>query len=111
MDTQATYAELKQQIAELEKQAEAVRRAELAAVIADVKQKIADFGLTAADLGFAGAAGGAKHKAPKAAGVSLAAGEYRNPVTGETYAYRGRGRKPAWIAAMSEEEIGRCRVG
>jgi DNA-binding protein H-NS len=110
MSTHTTYAELKKQIAELEKQAETVRKAEQTALIADIKQKIAAFGLTAVDLGFAATSGGAKRKAPKAAGVSLAAGQYRNPATGETYAYRGRGRKPAWIAAMSAEEIARCKI-
>jgi len=111
MNTQATYAELKQQIAELERQAEAARQAELAAVIADVRQKIATFGLTAADLGLVAAPVAAKRKPPKAAtGVTLSAGRYRNPHTGETYEYGGRGRKPAWIAALSAEEIAGCRI-
>lgn len=107
--TQTTYEELKKQIAELERQAEAARRAELAALIADIKRKIATHGLTAADLGFASAP--AKRKAPKASsGVRLSAGRYRNPQTGEIYDYAGKGRKQAWIATMSAEEIARCRV-
>lgn len=107
--TQVTYEELKKQIAELERQAEAARQAERAVVIADVKQKIAAHGLTAADLGFVSSV--AKRKAPKVSpGARLAAGRYRNQKTGEIYEYAGKGRKQAWIAVMSAEEIERCRV-
>lgn len=101
-----TYKELKQQIAELERQAEAARQAELAEVVAEIRQKIADYGLTAADLGL----DSATRKTPPASGTPLQAGRYRNPQTGEIYAYGGRGRKPEWIAAMTAKDIARCRL-
>jgi len=40
----------------------------------------------------------------------MSTGRYRNPHTGETYEYGGRGRKPAWIATLSAEEIAGCRI-
>ncbi|MDP1654029.1 MAG: H-NS histone family protein [Rhodocyclaceae bacterium] len=111
MQQNHTYAELKQQIVELERQAEAARQAEVAAVVADIRRKIAEYGLTAADLGFGAASGAVKRKARQStSGARLTAGRYRNPQGGEIYEYQGRGRKPAWLAAMTAEEIDRCRI-
>lgn len=110
MSNQPTYEELKKQIADLERKAEEVRKAELAEVISAIRQKIAEFGLTAADLGFSAAGRKAAKAAKSPSGVRLSAGKYRNPANGEIYEYGGRGRKPSWIAAMSAEDVARCKL-
>ncbi|MHB1666969.1 MAG: H-NS histone family protein [Thiomonas sp.] len=83
-----TYAELQAQIAALTAQADAARRAELASVVAEIKQKMADYGITLEDLG--GKRAGSHKGRPVAA-------KYRHPLTGQTWA--GRGKRPRWLAA------------
>jgi DNA-binding protein H-NS len=107
MNNQSTYNQLMKQIAELQMQAEGIKNSELTKVIADIKEKIATYGLTAADLGF----GGKKTPGARNQTTKLIAGKsYKNPANGEVFKYSGRGRRPAWLAALGQGEIDQCLV-
>lgn len=102
-------AKIKQQIFELEKKAQELVRAENSKVIERVKGLIAKHGLTAADLGLvavvAGPSTAKKSKrrrgaASKGGRSSIGAATYRDPASGKTWT--GRGKPPAWIAAVED---------
>jgi DNA-binding protein H-NS len=76
--------------------------------IAEIKNLMAKSGITVADLVGKRAA---KGTAAVSKGSRLAAGSYKNAATGEIYTYSGRGRRPLWIASLSEDEIAKCKVG
>ena len=88
----ATYEELKAQADSLLKQAEEARKQENREIIADLKAIIREKGITAEQLGFAPAGKGSRKTAPA---------KYRDPVSGATWA--GRGRTPKWINGSREE--------
>ena len=88
----ASYEELKAQADQLLKQAEEARKAENREIIADLKAIIREKGITAEQLGFAPAGKGSRKTAPA---------KYRDPVSGATWA--GRGRTPKWINGSREE--------
>jgi DNA-binding protein H-NS len=88
----ASYEELKAQAESLMKQAEEMRKAENRETIADIKALIRERGITAEQLGFAPAGKGSRKTAPP---------KYRDPVSGATWA--GRGRTPKWINGSREE--------
>jgi DNA-binding protein H-NS len=88
----ATYQELKAQADALIKQAEEVRKIENKEVIAEIRAAIREHGITAEQLGFAPAGKGSRTKAPA---------KYRDPLTGKTWA--GRGRTPLWLNGPYEE--------
>jgi DNA-binding protein H-NS len=88
----ASYEELKAQADSLMKQAEEARKAENREIIADLKAIIREKGITAEQLGFAPAGKGSRKTAPP---------KYRDPVSGATWA--GRGRTPKWINGSREE--------
>ncbi|MEW5769955.1 MAG: H-NS histone family protein [Pseudomonadota bacterium] len=90
----ASYQEILNQIETLKRQAEDVRKQEMANAIADVKRIMAEYGITPADLGLAG------RPAAKGKRATVAA-KYRDPASGKTWS--GRGRKPAWVAALLAE--------
>jgi DNA-binding protein H-NS len=88
----ASYEELKAQADALMKQAEEARKAENRETIADLKAIIREKGITAEQLGFAPAGKGSRKPA---------AAKYRDPVSGATWA--GRGRTPKWMNGGSRE--------
>jgi DNA-binding protein H-NS len=88
----ATYQELKAQAEALLKQAEEVRKIENKEVIAEIRAAIREHGITADQLGFAPAGKGSRTTAPA---------RYRDPMTGKTWA--GRGRTPKWMNGGSRE--------
>jgi DNA-binding protein H-NS len=88
----ASYEELKAQAESLMKQAEDARKQENREIIADLKAIIREKGITAEQLGFAPAGKGSRKTAPA---------KYRDPVSGATWA--GRGRTPKWINGSREE--------
>jgi DNA-binding protein H-NS len=100
----ASYQEILNQIESLKQQAEEARKQELASAVAEIKRMMAQFGITPADLGFSGRAGKAKGK-----GAAVAA-KYRDPASGKTWS--GRGRRPAWVAALEAEgkSLDSCRI-
>jgi len=89
----ASYEELKAQADALMKQAEDTRKQENRETIADIKAIIREKGITAEQLGFAPAGKGSRKPAPA---------KYRDPVSGQTWA--GRGRIPKWMNGGSREE-------
>ena len=88
----ASYEELKAQADALMKQAEDARKQENREIIADLKAIIREKGITAEQLVFAPAGKGSRKTAPP---------KYRDPVSGATWA--GRGRTPKWINGSREE--------
>jgi DNA-binding protein H-NS len=87
----ASYAELKAQADALIKQAEEIRKIENKEVIAEIRAAIREHGITADQLGFAPAGKGSRTTAPA---------KYRDPITGKTWA--GRGRTPLWLDGPRE---------
>jgi DNA-binding protein H-NS len=88
----ASYEELKAQADSLLKQAEEIRKQENRETIADIKAIIREKGITAEQLGFAPAGKGSRKPA---------AAKYRDPVSGATWA--GRGRTPKWLNGSREQ--------
>jgi DNA-binding protein H-NS len=88
----ASYEELKAQADALMKQAEEARKAENREIIADIKAIIREKGITAEQLGFSPTGKGSRKPAPA---------KYRDPVSGATWA--GRGKTPKWMNGSREE--------
>lgn len=88
----ASYEELKAQADAILKQAEEIRKQENRETIADIKAIIREKGITAEQLGFAPAGKGSRKPA---------AAKYRDPVSGATWA--GRGRTPKWLNGSREQ--------
>lgn len=93
-----TYEELIAQRQELDRQIEAARRAEKAAAIETARKLVEQFQLTAEECGFA-TQKNARTKQKR--GVPV---KFRGP-NGE--AWSGRGRAPAWLAALEGQGVSR----
>ena len=102
-----TYAAIKAEIEKLERQAESARRTEVSGVVARIKEAIEAYGLTAQDLGLSRSTQvrtahdkGAKNEVARRATAGVP--KFRDPASGKTWT--GRGRPPAWVAAIADRD-------
>jgi DNA-binding protein H-NS len=111
MARQATYNELKNQIAKLQQQAEGLRQKEVTDVIQSIQQQMKNYNLSIDDLGIKigrGRKPGSKNQAQQPNAQTQSASQsrsgqkanmdakFRHPETGATWS--GRGRMPKWIS-------------
>jgi len=90
----------------LNKQIEEANKAERAGAIAQAKAIIAEHGLKATDLfgssRVSSSESGPMRRKSSASGKKVAA-KYRDPVSGATWA--GRGRSPAWLVGRNKNDF------